>query len=383
MHRTRLLSIAKSASRARPIRSGAIVPLVAVLLVAIVMLAALVINMAYVDLSRTELYIAADAAARAGGRELTMARSLSAASQKAKDIAALNTVSGRSLRLSDTDIEFGVADRAGASRYTFSPTNVNPTSLKVTARRTDGSLDGPLSLVLPKLLGRDSIESQQSSISTQVQVDIVLVIDRSGSMAYAANETAAFPPVPIAAPSGWFFCDPAPPNSRWLDLVSAVDVFLAELDSSPAPERVALVTYADAARLDVGTLVEDYTAIKVGLNQYTQSLCSGKTNIGDGILLAANTATTATGARPGASKVIVVMTDGIHNEGSNPVTAASQASNDGAVLFSVTFSNEADQSRMQAVAANGKGKHFHAVDGEDLKNVFREIAASLPTLLTE
>lgn len=371
----------KTAARHRP---GAIVPLVAVMLVALLMLSALAINTAYVELARTEMHIAADAAARAGGRELTIARSLSAASKKAKRLGRLNTVGGKPLTLSGRDIQFGVANRPSAnSRYRFKPTRANPTSVKVIARRTSRSKDGPLGLVLPKLLGLDQIETEQSSISTQVQVDIVLVIDRSGSMAYAANETAAFPPAPRNAPSGWYFCDPAPPLSRWRDLTAAVDVFLSQLTSSPAPERVALVTYADAASADVAVLTENYFQIKRGLDQYTRSLCAGRTNIGDGIQLAANTAISAPGARNGASKVIVVLTDGIHNAGKDPVEAAQQASRDGAVIFSVTFSGEADQGRMQQVASDGKGLHFHATNGDDLKQVFREIAASLPTLLTE
>ena len=38
---------------------------------------------------------------------------------------------------------------------------------------------------------------------------------------------------------------------------------------------------------------------------------------------------------------------------------------------------------MDSVAQNGGGKYFHAVSGSDLQNAFRDIARSLPTLLTD
>lgn len=364
-------------------RRGAVIALVAILLLPLLMLAALAINFAYIELRRTEMYIAADAAARAGGRELTMARSKPAAVAKAKRLAQLNEVGGKPLTLADGDIEFGVATRAStASRYVFAPSGTNPTSIRVTARRTTASADGPLDLLMPKLLGRRSVDTSQSSISTQVQVDIGLVIDRSGSMAYAADEKAAYPPIPKAAPPGWFFCDPAPPKSRWRDLVAAVDVFIAELNTSPAPERVSLITYADSVRTETA-LTSDYNKIRVGLDRYTKSLCSGKTNVGGGIDRGRTQIVNGPGARASAAKVLVVLTDGIHNTGKNPVSAADRAGKDGLLIFSVTFSKEADKKRMQQVAGKAGGKHFHAENGSDLIAVFREIASSLPTLLTE
>ncbi|HBE70690.1 MAG TPA: hypothetical protein DDW52_21305, partial [Planctomycetaceae bacterium] len=128
-------------------RRGAVIALVAILLLPLLMLAALAINFAYIELRRTEMYIAADAAARAGGRELTMARSKTAAVTKAKRLAQLNEVGGKPLTLGNGDIEFGVATRANtASRYVFTPGGTNPTSIRVTARRTTGSADGPLDL---------------------------------------------------------------------------------------------------------------------------------------------------------------------------------------------------------------------------------------------
>ena len=48
-----------------------LVILIAIMLPVLIVLAAFVINLAQLELNRTEMYIAADAAARAGGRTLT------------------------------------------------------------------------------------------------------------------------------------------------------------------------------------------------------------------------------------------------------------------------------------------------------------------------
>lgn len=87
--------------------------------------------------------------------------------------------------------------------------------------------------------------------------------------------------------------------------------------------------------------------------------------------------------RSGAAKVLIVMTDGKHNTGTDPIAAAKTAAAGGIMIFTVTFSDEADQIRMQQVASIGNGKHFHASTAAQLKTVFQKIAQALPTLLTQ
>lgn len=363
-------------------RQGSILVLMSIVLPMMFILAAFAINTASIELRRTEMAIAADVAARAGGRELTISQSESAARIRAKKVAKLNRIGNVPLTLRDADIEFGTALRQGSARYDFTTGTANPNSVRIFARRNTGSADGPLSLPFPSILGRSTVDSQWHSISTQVQVDIALVIDRSGSMAYASNEPAAYPPAPASAPSGWDFCDAAPPKSRWRDMVAAVDVFASEISKSPTDERVAVVTYDGSAILDQ-TLTADFDKIAEALDVYTQSLCAGGTNIGGGIGQGVDALVNQVESRRGANKVIVVLTDGIHNQGTDPVWAAKQASKNGAMIFSVTFSDEADQGRMERVAKEAYGMHFHAKDGDELKDVFAAIAKRMPTLLTK
>ena len=207
-------------------------------------------------------------------------------------------------------------------------------------------------------------------------------MDRSGSMAYGANETTDTSRAPKGAPKNWDFCDAAPPLSRWLDAVAAMDVFIEELELSPAVERLTLSTYASDATLNT-ELDIDYQPAKNAMAAYTKKFCGGSTNVGGGIDRAVTALTKPGLYRPWASRVIVVMTDGIHNAGTDPYVAARRAADADIQVFTVTFSKEADETRMQKVAEIGHGRHYHADNGTDLKKIFQDIAGSLPTLLTQ
>lgn len=368
-------------NRYRKPRTGAVLVLMVIMLPVALLLCAFAVNLAYMELNRTELYSAADAAARASGREFTITRNKSLATARGKAIAELNDIAGEPTTLDNSDFVFGTGSRPTTSKYSFTPGGGNPNAVEVTARRVAGAPDGPIALLMPNLLGVSSFQAQRSSVSTQVEVDIALVIDRSGSMAYGVGEVAAFPPAPASAPRGWVFCDPAPPNSRWLNVVAAVDVFLQELATSPSNELVSLSSYNDVSTTD-HDLTSDYDLILRALVPYTNSFCAGGTNIGGGINEGASSLVLSPNARSNAVKVIVLLTDGIHNTGYNPKTAANAAVTGGVVIHTITFSDEADQPLMQSVATLGGGKHFHATSAKDLIAIFQEIAKQLPTLLT-
>lgn len=363
-------------------RKGAVLVLVAILLPVMLILSAMAINFAYIDLCETELYTAADAGARAAGREFGVTRSQTNAVSRGKLVANLNKVSGNGLSLADSDFAFGRSTRSGLGRYTFDPASTVKNAVQVTARRSQGALDGPISLMMPNIIGRSSVNITEVAISTSVEVDIALVLDRSGSMAYAVDEIANPLVKPNSAPLGWVFCDPAPPICRWRNLVAAVDAFLNEISSSPMDEQVSLSTYNHIALTDV-SLTNNYALIDSGMVPYTNSLCMGATNIGGGIAEGIGSLIYSPSARPQAAKVIVVMTDGMHNWGSDPVGAAYWAAGSGITIFTVTFANEAEIWRMQEVAAIGGGKHYHANSASDLSAAFQDIARSLPTLLTK
>lgn len=364
-------------------RSGAILPLVAILFPLLLLLSAVAINIAYIQLSRTELGISTDAAGRAAGKIYAMTQDEVLALEAANEAGAANLVAGRELKFSTGDLEFGKSVRPDEnSRFEFitaSPEDSN--SVRVLGNRSNSSLSGPVQTFLPSILGVQDFEIESTAISTRIEADIVLVLDRSGSMAYSDIEPAVYPPIPSNAPPEWDFGDPVPPNSRWLDAIAATEVLLNTLNSSPGNEFVSLVTYADTGRIDT-PLSEDTTAVLNAMTNYSSAFEGGGTNISGGLTAAAAGLSSAS-ARKFSSKVIVVLTDGKVSEGPDPVAVAQSLATNGVLVIAVTFSNEADQALMQRVAAAGGGFHRHAEVKEELYAVFKDISQRLPTLLTQ
>jgi hypothetical protein len=344
----------------------------------LIILAAFSINFAHMELIRTQAQIASDAAVRAAGRTFSLTGSLADSRAAARNVTAQNLVGGRVMPLPDSSFVLGTSTRsASAQRFNFQPlpigSNTRPNAMRISVNQQD------LQPLFRGINGMNSYGYTRTAVSTQVEVDIVLVLDRSGSMAYAADERASGFFYPQAAPPGWNFGMAVPSRSRWLDLVSASDAFLRILEDSFVAEQVGLVTYGDSSTLD-RALSPTYTTVRDGINRYTRNYPAGATNIAAGI---STGNTVLSRGRTFASKVMVLMTDGIRTAGSDPVPTATTLGNQGIIIYTVTFSNEADQTTMRRVATAGNGQHFHAITGSSLQTAFENIARSIPTIITE
>lgn len=363
-------------------RSGAAIVFILFVMIAMLILAAFAINLAHIQLVRAEMQIATDAAARAASKVYTSSGDMNLAITAAQSLSDKNLVNSAPLKLQQSDFSFGVSTRNSLEqRYQYQNGGSDPNALHLRVVKNQGSPSGPIKLAFPSFGSTQFADMFAETIVTQVELDIALVVDRSGSMAYSAQEKAAYPPNPSAAPPGWDFGSPVPSPSRWLDTVNAVEVFLDELKRSPQRERVTLATYAGSAVID-HDLTEDYGSPIEALAKYSASFNSGDTNISAGMQIAADQLSKSANARPWATKVLVVMTDGIHTQGNNPKTAAESIAKNGVMIFAVTFSAEANQSVMRDVAAAGGGIHYHAKNAEDLAKVFREVARNMPTLIS-
>jgi Flp pilus assembly protein TadG len=170
-------------------RRGAVVPLIALMLVPFTGLVAFAIDVAWIVQSRSDLQSAADAAALAGAEQLmngyvqyslpgqTLKSSIlmtseSTARTYAKYFASYNTAGGvRSLVLNDADIEFGFTD--ASNNYTPVPTYTGyPNTVKVTMR-LDSSANGSLKLFFAPILGLTSENLQTTAAATIYTANIV------------------------------------------------------------------------------------------------------------------------------------------------------------------------------------------------------------------
>ena len=360
-------------------RHGSMLVMFAVCLPVLMVMIVFAVDIAFMQLTRTELRTAADASARAASRTLSLEQDADAAIAAGKFAATQNVVANKAFELADEDIVLGIANRPGnTGRFIFSPGGTRMNSAQVRARRTADSPAGKVNLFFGRWLGTDSFEPVITSVSTQIDRDIVLVIDRSGSMSFLDTENDF--------QDGWVACDPAPTECRWRGLLAATVAFLDELDKTPQLEQVGLATYSNFGTSDV-QLTDDYSSILSRLNDITNNFCGGSTAIGRGMIEGIDIVANQGNDRPFAARVMVVLTDGIHNTPTpttiTPEEIAVDAAAEDITIFSVTFSDFAEQARMQTVAETGNGQHFHAPTSEELVDVFRTIAQTAANLITE
>jgi Ca-activated chloride channel homolog len=410
-------------------RHGAVIPLFAILLPVLLILAAFGLNVAYMQLTRTELRVATDAAARAGGRAFSEYQSVDQAKTAAQSTAALNRVGGSPLQLStadDTDIGFGIAARTnnGTGRYSYTPVSTaavrslssSASSLRILGRRTSGSPSGSINLPFTGFSFFGTFQPQAVSVATQVDRDIALILDRSGSMidpmydwdlyrSVTWQQQSVWNPgrrrwenqwvsVTTWTPASmetvydtyntqyndyWYDNGPVPDTSRWKALDSAVDAFLDVLEGTIQNELVSVATFSSSARLDL-ELQSPYAPIRTLVGGTRPG---GYTSIGAGIQTGMPSLISAF-ARPYAAKTIVVLTDGINNTTPTPQAAATAAVGSyNVTIHTVSLSDDADQQDMEEVATIGHGKHYHANEVAELVDVFEEIANNLPTVITQ
>jgi Ca-activated chloride channel homolog len=417
--------------RSRPnpsLRRGAVLGLLAVLLPVLAILSAFCINTAHMQLTRTELMVATDAAARAGGRTLSETQSVGQAKTAARTTAAMNNVNGEPLRIrignGQGEIQFGTTSQPNGEhgRYQFQSVPAGQvangqtaaSAFRVVGRRDEGSLSGRVPLVIPGLLNQSNFSTTAEAVAMQVDRDIVLVVDRSGSMGFSqivwawnenpfdtrnrgvvnAGVDAGFlrrsgnnyfyaPGVQPYDYESWAYSEyykkgPTPPLP-WDDLQTAVDAFLEVLNSTVQNEQVALASYGSDSTFDTPLQV-NYNIVK---NALASKSPNGLTAIGSGMQRGMQ-AFSHSNARPSASKTMVVMTDGHENVSPwSADVARSIVATNNITIHTVTFTSGANQQRMKEVADIGGGSHYHAASGSELVQAFEEIANNLPTILTQ
>jgi hypothetical protein len=362
--------------------------LIALLLPILLFLVAMAVDIGYVQLVRTEMRASTDAAARAAGEALSRTQNVSQARQAAKDLAGINKVAAAPLLLADSDIEFGLSTLNANGSWSFNPSGSPINAVRIKGRRTKGSLSGSVPLYFGRFLGIQDFETAQSASSVRLDRDICLVIDRSSSMKLSPSSNAAT----MSTSDPRFALPPIMNDSRWGELAVAVQGFLDELAMTPFEEHASLVSFASAGTWcgivnnasDIDqALTADTNLVKAGLDRISAKVFNGATNIAagmdSGILVLTNAAT----ARPFASKTMVVLTDGCPTAGRSPVLAAQDAKIKEITVHTITFGAATDEALMAAAAAAAGGKHYHAPDGAKLKAIFKEIALSLPVVLTQ
>lgn len=338
-------------------RRGAMLVLVAIVLVMLLIGAVFSVDVAYMHMVRAELRTATDAAARAGSEALARTQDPDEARAAALAIANLNNVAGNGLSLQDNDIEIGTIRRAGNGRFNFVP-NTNPlTAVRVRGSRQDNSIDGSVSLFFARIFSAEQFQPVESATASANVRDVALVLDVSGSMGSRSGR-----------------------GTRLSALQDAVNIFLDEVQASSPSTFISLTSYS-SFNTKLVDLTGDYRAIRAEVNRFR---ANGLTAIGDALVTGSNSLINDPLARDFANKTVIVMTDGNHNTGPSPATTVRTAVAREQQVHTITFSAGANQRLMRNVAqATDGGIHIHADDAADLAQAFRDIARSLSVILVE
>jgi len=331
-------------------RRGAMMVLIAIMLIGFMVAVAFSVDIAQMHLSRTELRAATDAASKAAAQELADTLDINAAIARGQAIAARNTVNGDPLLLDPADFTFGRSAELASGKFDFSAGGRPMNSVLVNGRRTFGSRSGPVPLFFGNIFGVQFFEPISNATATYIERDIVLVVDRSGSMR----------------------------GQKFRDLVNAIGTFTTTLNSTPVDEQVGLASYSARATEDV-QLTENLADITSGVAALS---VRGMTSISRGMQAGKNIMDRSRGAEF-VERTLIVMTDGRHNRGPEPRTVAATLAADGVTIHTITFGRNADLVRMREVAVIGGGRHFHADNGLQLEQIYREIALTLSTMMTK
>ncbi|QDV25015.1 VWA domain-containing protein [Aureliella helgolandensis] len=338
-------------------RRGAMLILVAAVLVILLVGAVFSIDVAYMHMVRAELRTATDAAARAGSEVLSRTQDTDLARATAANIALQNIVAGEGLVLEADDIEIGGVQRNANGRLDFLSNQAPFNAVRVNGRREDSSVNGSVRLFFARLFTPEPFQPVQSATAAASVMDVALVLDVSGSMSTRSGGV-----------------------TRIQALKDSVNVFLDEIERSSPHVIVSLSTYSTTAQKLI-PLTSNFASIRARVATFN---ANGLTAIGNGLLTGSNSLTQDANRRDFAAKVIIIMTDGQQNTGPSPATTVNTAVARGQTVHTITFSSGANQNLMRQVAqATVGGIHIHADDAADLAAAFEEIARTLSVTLID
>jgi len=226
----------------------------------------------------------------------------------------------------------------GSGARTFSASPARPVSFAGTLDRTAVLVGGPATVRMELVIGA---EGEAASTAARVPTDLVVILDRSGSMGGDKIE-----------------------NARRA---------IHELISRLGPEdRFALVTYSNTASLAISPAPADDSARAAWLETVAAILPDGGTNMSSGLDLGLDTIDRmrASGRVPRA----ILISDGLANQGdATPeglLRRAGRAVRGEYMLTTVGVGADFNEYLMSALADAGTGNYYYVRVGDDLGTVF-------------
>ncbi len=236
----------------------------------------------------------------------------------------------------------------------------------------------------------------------EADVDVVLIMDRSGSMAEGESDSQCrWYQVEWVGPSMQCVrynatglteqeCNdkPNPPqcsgitytpasNSKIVDAKDAANTFISYLGSN---DQSSLVSFADSATLD-----QQFTNIHSNTQNAVNALTTGgATNIGDAIVLANQEITLSGRANPQANKIVILLTDGIANRPNgvgDPELYAKEKAVEAAAqdikIFTIGLGSDVNETMLQDIATITSADYYYAPTSAELEDIYNQISTRI------
>ncbi len=163
---------------------GVILPFMAIGIIMLLAMTMISVDVAYMQLVRTELRAASDAAAKAGAEALARTQTTTAAVTAAMTVAELNTVAGKPFKLNSSNVIIGTTTQQTNGSWTFASGGTKPNSVRISLTMNNASATGPVDLMFGRAFKSGAFTPSEVSTASAVQQEICLAIDRSASMSF-------------------------------------------------------------------------------------------------------------------------------------------------------------------------------------------------------
>jgi len=339
-----LRAIARSSRRLRDEDDGVALVIIGAAMIVMLGMCALTIDVGRYFEMRRQLQNAADAAVHAGAQVLP---DTAAAEAEAQDYFDLNV------------------PNLGSSSISFSYPGFDNERMQI-------DVEAEIPFVIAPIFGLDSAGTHVMSMAGAQSSDIVVVLDRSGSMCHDSH------------PSAGADCPSHLGDEPITATKNAALLFSDEF--SPGYAKLGLVTYATTGTTDL-LLTTDFDG--AGSDYYDEVgavMPDGNTNIGHAIRLAREELQSAR-ARVDSVKVIVLMSDGIPNRRYSTGESATYnqarayaeqqaqlAADAGFVIYTIGLGAGADHDLMGELADIGGGTYVYAPSADEIGATFQQIA---------
>ncbi len=211
---------------------------------------------------------------------------------------------------------------------------------------TDGTVSAKVShfstyILLNKIafdeVWENDIKLPDETSTTMTGLDVVFVIDSSGSMAWNDSDGIR------------------------------KDVVKAFVDKLGEDDRAAVIDFDDSAKI-YQTFTSDHDALYTAIEKIDSS---GGTNLSNGMKSAISQFTSDDYTREDAYKYIIFLTDG---DGTYSTTYTTQAAENGIVVYTIGLGDGVKESVLTAIAEGTGGKYYFASSASSLSTIFDDVA---------